>query len=147
MGNVRDGKLRYRAHRDYSGFTILLQDEEDNRNGRGGLEIDIEGVWVPIMPKPGCFVINIGDLFETWTNNRWRSTPHRVSSPALSSPAAESSRYTTMLFSGPNLNSMIAPISTCVDAQHPPQYPPIKASDHMLHQWKTASKEATYAPG
>merc|ERR1712187_766326 len=128
MGNVRDGKLRYRPHSDYSGFTILLQDEDDNQNGRGGLEIDIDGVWVPIMPKKGCFVVNIGDLFETWTNNRWRSTPHRVTSPALSSEMAQRSRYSTMLFSGPNLNTIISPIHTCVDAEHPALYAPIKAS-------------------
>merc|ERR1719203_1641701 len=111
---VQDGKLRYRAHSDYSGFTILCQDEDDwNENGSAGLEIDINGAWVPVRPSKGNFVVNIGDLFETWTNDRWRSTPHRVSSPKIRSTAAAKPRLTVMLFSGPSLESLIEPIQTC----------------------------------
>jgi isopenicillin N synthase-like dioxygenase len=36
-----------------------------------------------VVPQPGALIVNIGDLVELWTNNRWRSTPHRVSSPPL----------------------------------------------------------------
>merc|ERR1711870_31395 len=103
---MHEGKLRYRAHSDYSGFTILLQDESDfGEGGGGGLEIDIDGSWVPVKPRKGSFVINIGDLFETWTNDRWRSTPHRVTSPPYNSKRSETSRYSTMLFTGPSLES------------------------------------------
>merc|ERR1712188_341588 len=83
-----EGKLRYREHSDYTGFTVLLQDEDDGCESSGGLEVDIDGVWVPVVPRKGCFVINIGDLFELWTNDRWRSTPHRVTSPQTGSRAA-----------------------------------------------------------
>merc|ERR1712139_381633 len=62
-----EGQLRYREHSDYTGFTVLLQDSEDAGEGAGGLEVDIDGVWVPVAPRKGCFVINIGDLFELWT--------------------------------------------------------------------------------
>jgi len=143
-----DCKLRYRAHSDYSGFTILLQDDEDGGNGGvGGLEIDINGAWVPVTPQPGCFVVNIGDLFETWTNDRWRSTPHRVRSPAPGTASAEQSRNTAMLFSGPSLDAVIAPIATCVDKDHPSRYAPIKAAEHLKAQYITKSKEAEYRVG
>lgn len=146
--DLPDGKLRYRAHSDYSGFTVLLQDDDDFGSGEaGGLEIDIGGSWVPVRPQRGCFVVNIGDLFETWTNDRWRSTPHRVRSPPLASPAAARSRFTTMLFSGPALDSVIRPIRTCVSKRNPARYAPIKAADHLRDQYKTKSKEADYEPG
>jgi len=142
---IHEGKLRYRAHSDYTGFTILMQDETDfDAAGGGGLEIDIEGEWVPVKPKKDCFVINIGDLFETWTNDRWRSTPHRVVSPKLSTAAAARNRLTVMLFSGPALDAIIAPISTCVDDEHPARYPAVPAADHLRGVYKTKSKEAVY---
>mmetsp|Transcript_55446 Transcript_55446/g.142872 ORF Transcript_55446/g.142872 Transcript_55446/m.142872 type:complete len:436 (-) Transcript_55446:77-1384(-) len=145
---VPEGKLRYRAHSDYSGFTILLQDPGDFGPGGGsGLEIDIAGAWVPVQPKKGALVVNIGDLFELWTNDRWRSTPHRVTSPRLRDPAAGKSRLTAMLFSGPNLDSVISPIDTCVDEKHPSRYGSMTAAQHMADMWKTKSKEARYKPG
>lgn len=142
---IKDGKPRYRAHSDYSGFTILLQDEQDFDAGEsGGLEIDIDGTWVPVKPQPGSFVINIGDLFELWTNDRWRSTPHRVVSPPLHAPAATRSRMTAMLFSGPSMDSIIAPMPTCVSAEQPARYQSMSAADHMRAMYKTQSKEAVY---
>merc|ERR1712113_1292301 len=83
--------MRYRAHSDYSGFTVLLPDMSDHIGQAGGLEVDIDGAWVPVKPQRGCFVVNIGDLFETWTNNRWRSTPHRVTRPPCGSEEARRS--------------------------------------------------------
>jgi hypothetical protein len=69
--DVREDQTRYRAHSDYTGFTLLLQDDDDHNaqaddggDGGGGLEIDIDGRWMPVLPRPGSFVVNIGDLFE-----------------------------------------------------------------------------------
>jgi len=142
--NLPEGKLRYRAHSDYSGFTLLLQDDRDNVDGSGGLEVDVNDTWVPVKPQTGCFVVNIGDLFENWTNDRWRSTPHRVSSPSRHSVMSSRSRYTVMLFSGPNLDSIIAPIRTCVDSTNPAKYKPVTAAAHLKAQYLTKSKEADY---
>lgn len=180
---VEDGQPRYRAHSDYTGFTILLQDEDDHdpNTGAGGLEIDIAGHWMPVsatldrcsillltctsrhscnseavvgtgspyvvlsallqvMPRPNSFVINIGDLFELWTNNRWRSTPHRVSSPRVGTPAASRSRITAMLFSGPSLETIVGPAPTC----GPSLYPTVTARQHLTAMAMTKSKEAQY---
>ena len=144
-------KPRYRAHSDYTGFTILLQDEADHGGGAesgpssaegcGGLEVDIDGRWTPVVPRPGSFVVNIGDLFELWTNNRWRSTPHRVASPAVGTAAASRSRLTAMLFTGPALETVIQPAPTC----GPTKYPTLSARDHLAAMALTKSKEKNYA--
>ena len=72
-------------HTDYGTLTILRQDAV------GGLEVlDLGGRWVGVEPVPGAFVINIGDLMARWTNERWRSTLHRVVDPP--DPAAAAAR-------------------------------------------------------
>jgi isopenicillin N synthase-like dioxygenase len=144
---VREGKLRYRAHSDYTGFTLLLQDPADNQGDSGGLECDVQGRWVPVRATPGALVINIGDLFQTWTNDRWRSTPHRVTSPPLASLSARRSRYSVMLFSGPNLESVIEPIETCIERGRAARHATLTAREHLLQMHLTKSKEANYKPG
>ena len=109
-------------------------------DGGGGLEIDVNGSWMPVIPQPGSFVVNIGDLFELWTNNRWRSTPHRVASPRIGTAAAERSRLTAMLFTGPSLETIVQPAPTCC----PSLYPSITAREHLTAMATTKSKEAQY---
>lgn len=60
------------AHRDYGCLTII-------RSDGGGLEAQTrDGEWVPVQAPPGGFVVNIGDLMQFWTGDRWVSTLHRV---------------------------------------------------------------------
>ena len=135
------GKPRYRAHSDYTGYTILLQDEDDHADdASGGLEIDIDGKWAPVVPQPGSFVINIGDLFHLWTNDRWRSTPHRVSSPALGSAAASRGRLIAAFFTGPSLETKVQPAPTCGE----PKYPTLSAREFLTAMAVSKSKEAQY---
>ncbi len=60
----------------------------------GGLEARaVDGGWVPVTAQPGEVVINIGDLMARWTNDRWRSTLHRVVNPPDRAwPTASASR-------------------------------------------------------
>lgn len=46
-------------HSDPGGLTILLQVNEAN-----GLEIKKDGVWIPIVPLPNAFIVNVGDSLE-----------------------------------------------------------------------------------
>ena len=46
------GALRYGAHSDYQGFTILLQDwEDEGRAGSGGLEVQSPGDALPVLVR------------------------------------------------------------------------------------------------
>src|SRR5262245_13681110 len=66
------GGARAGAHRDYGCLTII-------RSDAGGLEAETpDGEWLPVAAPPGGFVVNIGDLMQRWTGDRWISTPHRV---------------------------------------------------------------------
>jgi isopenicillin N synthase-like dioxygenase len=60
------------AHRDYGCLTII-------RSDASGLEVETRGgEWLPVEPPEGGFVVNIGDLMQRWTGDRWVSTLHRV---------------------------------------------------------------------
>ena len=70
-------QYRKGPHSDWGSLTILYQD------GTGGLEVldRRSGDWVDVPVIPGAYVVNIGDLMATWTNDQWRSTKHRVRVP------------------------------------------------------------------
>ncbi|NML48311.1 isopenicillin N synthase family oxygenase [Ramlibacter sp. G-1-2-2] len=120
------GQLRYGAHHDYGGLTVLRQDEAP-----GGLQIcDREGRWHDVPPHPDSFVINVGDLMARWTNGRWRSTLHRVVNPSRELTGS-TQRLSMVAFTGPNGASEIAALPSCTSADNPARYEPVNASAYV----------------
>ena len=61
-----NGSLGAGAHADWGSLTILATD------GTPGLQVELEGSWLPVPPKEGCLIINAGDQIEALTNGaRW----------------------------------------------------------------------------
>lgn len=52
----------FSPHSDAAALTVLLQVNET-----GGLQIRKDGIWIPISPVPGAFIMNTGDIFEVYT--------------------------------------------------------------------------------
>jgi isopenicillin N synthase-like dioxygenase len=66
------GGARAGAHRDYGCLTIIKSDAP-------GLEAQTRGgEWVAVEAPAGGLVVNIGDLLQRWSRDRWVSTLHRV---------------------------------------------------------------------
>ncbi|KAK2984800.1 hypothetical protein RJ640_004625 [Escallonia rubra] len=59
-------------HTDSDFLTILYQDQQ------GGLQLVKDGSWVSVKPNPDVLVVNIGDLFQAWSNGVYKSIEHRV---------------------------------------------------------------------
>ncbi|KAL5730925.1 gibberellin 2beta-dioxygenase [Ranunculus cassubicifolius] len=59
-------------HTDSDFLTILYQDHV------GGLQLVKEGRWIKVKPNPAALIINIGDLFQAWSNDVYKSVEHRV---------------------------------------------------------------------
>ena len=123
------GQLRYGAHTDYTGFTILRQDDAP-----GGLQVRTpQGEWVDVPPLRGALVINAGDLLARWTNDRWKSNVHRVVNPPRSLTGS-TRRLSIVLFTGPNPDARIECLPTCRSAERPAKYGPIIAHDHLMEK-------------
>ncbi|MBB5046934.1 isopenicillin N synthase-like dioxygenase [Rhodopseudomonas rhenobacensis] len=63
------------AHKDSGFVTILLQDKV------GGLQVETADGWIDAPPRPGSFVVNIGEILELASNGALRANVHRVVSP------------------------------------------------------------------
>jgi isopenicillin N synthase-like dioxygenase len=117
------GQLRMGAHTDYGIVTLLYADAVP------GLEIvGPDGTWQPVTPLPGAYLANLGDLLAQWTNDRWRSTLHRVVPPQDPGPAK---RRSAAFFHDGNHDARIECLPTCTSADDPPRYEPVRAADHL----------------
>ncbi|MFM7489666.1 MAG: isopenicillin N synthase family dioxygenase, partial [Actinomycetota bacterium] len=75
---IADGQWGASAHTDYGTLTILETDPD-----QPGLQVRrSDDEWVDVDPPSGSLVVNLCDAMERWTNDRWRSTLHRVTIPA-----------------------------------------------------------------
>ncbi len=120
------GQMRMGAHSDYGSLTILLADPVP------GLQIrDPDGGWNDVVPRRGELLVNLGDLLAEWTNDRWRSTVHRVVPPP-DSATGEVRRRSIAWFQQPDIDAPIEVLDACCDAANPPRYPPTTAGAHLL---------------
>jgi isopenicillin N synthase-like dioxygenase len=117
----RDNDIGVVPHADSGGFTILWQDEND------GLEVQSKsGDWVGAPPIAGTFVINIGNVMQTWSNGRFSSTPHRVIN------RSGRDRFSIPLFVNPNHRASIKPLIGEPD----PGFTPSLYGDYQRAEWR-----------
>jgi isopenicillin N synthase-like dioxygenase len=104
------------THTDYGMVTVLYQDPA------GGLELQKpDGEWIAAPFIEDTFVVNLGDLFPRWTNDLFRSNPHRV----INRTGRE--RFSIATFINPSYGEMVECLPTCCGPDNPPKYPPVGA--------------------
>lgn len=116
--------VRAGAHEDINTITLLLGAEE------AGLELlTRDGRWIPVSPKPGELVVNIGDMLQRLTNGRLRSTSHRVVNPPPERRG--NSRYSMPFFLHFRSDFLIEALPGTVPEGEKPKWPPITADDYL----------------
>jgi len=116
-------------HTDYGMITLLLQDPI------GGLELKKrDGEWVSAPWLPGTLVINIGDLFQRWTNDIYTSNQHRV----INRTGKE--RYSVPMFFNLDYHSLVSCLPTCQSPNNPAKYAPIKSGDYLVGRFRDVQK-------
>jgi isopenicillin N synthase-like dioxygenase len=108
------GHLGVNHHTDAGALTLLLQDDQP------GLEIFRNGRWHLVEPRPDALVINVGDIVQVWSNDRYRAALHRVRA------SVDRARYSAPFFFNPADHTTYAPLPTIVDSLSPPRYRPIR---------------------
>ncbi|RBW47680.1 2OG-Fe(II) oxygenase [Psychromonas sp. B3M02] len=113
------------AHTDYGCITLLYQDQI------GGLQVqNREGDWIDATPVEDSFVVNIGDLMQRWTNDCYKSTKHRVTSPS-----SQTTRFSMPFFVEPNFDTPVSTIASCVDKGEVSPYQEVTAGEWILSRF------------
>ena len=113
-------------HTDYGCLTLLWQDQV------GGLEVQTrEGEWVTAHPIENTLVVNVGDLLTRWTNERFKSTTHRV----VNRKGQE--RYSMVIAWDPNFDTVVDPSVVCKNGTQP-LYPPVRCGDYVLSRFDSS---------
>lgn len=130
---VTDDQFGSAPHTDGGFVTMLAQARVP------GLEVySRTGKWIAAPAIEGTFLVNSGDLLAIWTNDRFRSTPHRVIN------RSGTDRYSIPFFFNPNPEARIECLPTCTGPDNPPRHPPTTYHDYYVRtrfQYAAPAKE------
>jgi isopenicillin N synthase-like dioxygenase len=116
--------IRAEQHEDINLITLLVGASAD------GLEIlNKQEQWVAVTSLPEQIVVNVGDMLQRLTNNKLRSTTHRVVNPDRS--LWHTSRFSIPFFLHPVAGMPLKCLDDCIDAGHPKAYEDITAGEYL----------------
>ena len=116
--------VRAAEHGDINLITLLMGASAD------GLQVlRRDGQWIPITALPEQIVVNVGDMLARHTNDKLKSTIHRVVNPPREK--MNSSRYSIPFFMHPRSEMDLSCLEGCIDAQNPKQYEDITAGEFL----------------
>lgn len=119
---LRDGSAPVFStpHTDYGAITLLAMD------GLPGLEVLHEGRWTPVAASEGTLIVQLGDMLARWTNDCYRSTPHRVVA------SFDTDRFSIPFFVNPDPHTVVSTIGSCITAERPERYEPVTAGQFLV---------------
>ncbi|MEJ7557502.1 MAG: 2-oxoglutarate and iron-dependent oxygenase domain-containing protein [Pedobacter sp.] len=121
---LSDDAVRAGAHEDINLITLLIGASAD------GLEVlTRSGEWLPIKAQHTDIVVNVGDMLQRLTNNKLRSTTHRVVNPPRE--LMKTSRYSVPFFLHPRSNMDLTSLESCIDEEHPKVYTDMTAGEYL----------------
>jgi isopenicillin N synthase-like dioxygenase len=82
-----------------------------------------DGQWISAPPRPGCFIVNVGDQLQSWTNDLYVSTRHRVQN------FSGEERYSIPFFFSANFETVIEPIPELVGDGKVAKHSPLTAGE------------------
>ena len=116
--------VRAGAHEDINLITLLIGASAD------GLELlTRENTWFPVKAYGEDLVVNVGDMLQRLTNNKLKSTTHRVENPPRE--LKKNSRYSVPFFLHPKSGMDLSCLPSCIDREHPKQYEDITAGEYL----------------
>jgi isopenicillin N synthase-like dioxygenase len=122
--SIPDDAVRAGAHEDINLITLLIGASAD------GLELlTREDKWFPVKAYGEDLVVNVGDMLQRLTNNKLKSTTHRVVNPPRE--LMKFSRYSVPFFLHPKSNMDLTCLPSCIDKNHPKQYEDITAGEYL----------------
>jgi isopenicillin N synthase-like dioxygenase len=119
-----DDAVRAGAHEDINLITLLIGASAD------GLELlTRDNEWFPVKAYGEDLVVNVGDMLQRLTNNKLKSTTHRVVNPPKDQ--MKNSRYSVPFFLHPKPGMSLACLPSCIDDANPKKYTDITAGEYL----------------
>lgn len=118
--------VRAAAHGDINLITLLM-----GAQGKGLQVQNHEGEWIDAIAEPDELMINVGDMLSRHTNNKLKSTIHRVVNPPRE--LWGTSRYSIPFFMHPVSEMKLDVLESCIDEDNPKQFDDITAGE-FLHE-------------
>lgn len=119
--------VRAAAHGDINLITLLM-----GAQGRGLQVQNHEGEWIDAIAQPDELMINVGDMLSRHTNNKLKSTIHRVVNPPKE--LWGTSRYSIPFFMHPISEMKLNVLESCVDDNNPKQFEDITAGEFLTER-------------
>lgn len=121
--------VRAGAHEDINLITLLMGASAD------GLEVlNKKGEWIAVTALPEQLVVNVGDMLQRLTNNKLRSTTHRVVNPPKEKWGT--SRYSIPFFLHPRSEMRLDCLESCITNENPIHFEPISAGEYLDQRLK-----------
>jgi isopenicillin N synthase-like dioxygenase len=122
--NLPADAVRAGAHEDINLITLLIGASAD------GLELlTRDGKWFPVTAHGEDVVVNVGDMLQRLTNNKLRSTTHRVVNPPRE--LMKTSRFSVPFFLHPKSTMDLTCLEGCIDEQNPKAYENMTAGEYL----------------
>ena len=116
--------IRAEQHEDINLITLLVG------ASAGGLQIlTKQNDWVDAISLPNQIVVNVGDMLQRLTNNKLKSTTHRVINPPRE--MWHTSRFSIPFFLHPKSEMSLACLESCINSAHPKAYPDATAGEYL----------------
>ncbi|TXE15632.1 isopenicillin N synthase family oxygenase [Psychroserpens burtonensis] len=119
-----ENAVRAAAHGDINLITLLM-----GAQGRGLQVQNNDGEWMDAIAEPNEVMINVGDMLSRHTNNKLKSTIHRVVNPPRE--LWGTSRYSIPFFMHPISEMKLNVLDSCIDDENPKQFEDITAGEFL----------------
>jgi isopenicillin N synthase-like dioxygenase len=119
-----ENAVRAAAHGDINLITLLM-----GAQGRGLQVQNHKGEWLDAIADPDELMINVGDMLSRHTNNKLKSTIHRVINPPRE--LWGTSRYSIPFFMHPISEMKLDVLDSCIDENNPKQFDDITAGEFL----------------
>ena len=123
------GAERAAAHGDINLITLLI-----GAHGKGLQVLTNKGEWIDAIAEKDEIIINVGDMLSRYTNNKLKSTIHKVVNPPKDQ--WKKSRYSIPFFLHPIGNMKLNVLDSCIDKDNPKKYEDISAHDFLVQRLK-----------
>ncbi|WP_299162555.1 2-oxoglutarate and iron-dependent oxygenase domain-containing protein [uncultured Eudoraea sp.] len=122
--NEPKNAVRAAAHGDINLITLLM-----GAHGRGLQVQNHKGEWVDAIATTDQLMINVGDMLSRLSNEKLKSTVHRVVNPPRE--LWSTSRYSIPFFMHPISNMPLDCLENCIDEEHPKHFEDITAGEFL----------------